>query len=269
MIEHSSNSSVITAPGYREFRGTRSSAGFIVFLILFGIGCVLTPLILGIWSGLFAYERFGPGSVIGWSSGWVFIFSVGLAILFLLVFIVVNRSLPIVKISKHGLWVKFFLLPNKYIKWTDISGISEKRYHYQLLGKTMFDRFSTKLYLSDGHQLTFNQKIQNFSALISYIKAAIYPEIYTIALEKLKNGKIVSCGAISFDCFCLKIEQGFIHKEISIPWENILSIGVNNGILSIEYRQRPGNNTKLINLPTDRIHNLEPMMRLLKEEITQ
>lgn len=270
MIENSSNRSLITAPEYREFRGSKSSAGFIVFLVLFGIGCVLTPLILGIWSGVFAYAQFGPSSVIGWSSGWIFIFSFGLIILFLLVFIVINRSLPIVKISNHGLWVKFFMLPNQYIKWTGITGISEKRHHYQLLGKTMFDRFSIKLYLTDGHHLTFNQKIQNFSALISSIKAAIYSDIYTSAREKLKNGESVSCGAISFDCYCLKIERGFfIRRKISIPWENILSIGINNGLLLIEYGQHSGVIKKSIKLPTDKIHNLEPMMRLLKEEITR
>ena len=267
---NSPNKSFIAVPEYREFRGSKSSAGFIVFLVLFGLGCVLTPLLLGIWSGLYAYAQFGPSSVIGWSSGWIIVFAVGLAILILLIFYVINRSLPIVKTSSHGLWVKFFLLPIKYIKWSEISGFSEKQYHYQFLGKTMLDRSSIKLYLSDGHQLSFNQRIQNFSTLISCVKTAIYPEIYTRAREKLRSGNSVCCGAISFCRSHLKIERGYlIRPEISMLWENILSIGINNGLLTIEYRKQPGNITKSIKIPTGRIHNLEPMMRLLKEEITQ
>jgi hypothetical protein len=252
----------------REYCPPKIRAAFLIFLAIFGVCFVLIPIFVGLWWSLYAYTNFGPSAILGWSLNWVLISLAGIAFLLSLVLFRINQSLPNLKLGKHGIRLKQFLRPVTYIKWREIAGISETMIQYSFLGRNIHDKTIIKLYLNNSKVIKLSKKISHLSELVISIKSVIYPRITKTNREKYKDHLSIYFGVISIQKESITIcRRVFFKQKKTIPFELIQSFDIDNGTLKIIYSPENHTQTRIISVPTSKILNLEPMMRLLNDEV--
>ena len=229
---------------------------------------MLIPIIVGLWRSLYAYTNFGPSAILGWSFNWVLISLAGIVFLLSLVLFRINQSLPILKLGRHGIRLKQFLRPVTYIKWREIAGISETIIQYNFLGRNLHDKTIIKIYLNNRKVIKLSNKISHLSELVIRIKSIIYPRITKTNREKYRDHLSIIFGVISIQQESLTISSRVLFKQQeTIPFELIRSFDIANGTLKILYSPENQNQTRTLSVPTSKIINLEPMMRLLNDEV--
>lgn len=252
----------------REYSPPKIGTAFSIFLVIFGICFVLIPISVGLWRSLYAYANFGPSAILSWSLNWVLISLAGIAFLLSLVLLRINQSLPKLKLGKHGIRLKQFLRPVTYIKWREIAGISETMIQYSFLGRSLHDKTIIKLYLNNSKVIKLNRKIFHLSELVINIKSVIYPMITKTNREKYRDQLSIFFGVISIQKESITISRRmFFKQKETIPFELIRSFDIDNGTLKILFSPENQTQTRIISVPTSKILNLEPMMRLLNDEV--
>ena len=229
---------------------------------------MLIPIIVGLWRSLYAYTNFGPSAILGWSFNWVLISLAGIVFLLSLVLFRINQSLPILKLGRHGIRLKQFLRPVTYIKWREIAGISETIIQYNFLGRNLHEKTIIKIFLNNRKVIKLSNKISHLSELVIRIKSIIYPRITKTNREKYRDHLSIFFGVISIQQESLTISSRVLFKQQeTIPFELIRSFDIANGTLKILYSPENQNQTRTLSVPTSKIINLEPMMRLLNDEV--
>jgi hypothetical protein len=252
----------------REYCPPKIGAAFLIFLVIFGVCFVLIPIIVGLWRSLYAYTNFGPSAILGWSLNWALISLAGIAFLLSLILFRIYHSLPNLKLGKHGIRIKQFLRPVTYIKWREITGISETMIQYNFLGRNLHDKTIIKLYLNKRKVIKLTKKVSHLSELVIRIKSIIYPRITKTNRDKYRDHLSIFFGAITIQKESITISRRvFFKQQETITFDLIRSFDIANGTLKIIYSPENQTQTRIISVPTSKILNLEPMMRLLNDEV--
>jgi hypothetical protein len=242
------------------------------FLLLSGSGLALALLLLGyaLHRLYFGYANYGPAAALSWSFPWFFAaLLAAIAWLFLSARALIHSSRRI-SIHSLGLVVYFFHL-SQVFPWEDISGISvdaaslpSKRYPHYI-------RYQSIITFSDGTFLRQqgsqngplrSADIQDLPALLSRLKAILYPRLLPRLSEQFQSGGWLDFGPLSIHTSGLRTGS----PQQTIPWSQVSRLTVQSGRLVVELTGVP--KPSRLAIPVSRIPNLELLFQLIRQGAT-
>jgi hypothetical protein len=179
-------------------------------------------------------------------------------------------AVPLVFLTARAVWfaqrevlvtpagIVVYGIGEKTFAWKNIEGIAVEDNRYHLLGITLRTRNRVRLYPTTGTPIRFDDRYKDLPGLTETIKRNLCPVILPTYRALLHEGQWIYFGLLRFNPTTLDTGKR------TIPWEEIESLRVHNGVLNIA--QRDG---RAVKIPTAKIPNVELLLQLVEELYTE
>jgi hypothetical protein len=226
-----------------------------LLLYLLALAVPLSFLGYGLWQVYLGYVQFGPAAMAAWGQPWFAAAALAALPLFVLTVRAVILARREVVVAEQGLLLHG--VAKKPLAWKNLHGIAVDEVRYHLLTLTLRTRRRVRLYPTTGSPLTLDDRFRDLAGLAETIKARLYPLLLPELRKQLQANQWVYFGPVRFTRTELHVGTH------TFPWEQVTSLRVHAGVLSIE---RPARSP--LRLPVAKIPNVELLLQLVEELYT-
>jgi len=248
---------------FSTFRGKKLDWKFYFTIVFSTLVFVLFPIGYGTWIAIINLKNHGVNAALSWSNPWLilallsFISIIGYAIYR------IWMSYPIITLYEGGVVIQKNFFRTIPIPWRNIEGIRESLKWDIFLGKVIKRRLFADLFYNQKSSIKLRDNIENLPELIYAIKHKIYPIINLKITKNLGQEKWIPFGSILMHNNGIKIKRRRVYQQDKyLPWENIKTVTINNGLITIIDR----NNNNHHQLSISKIINFELMWNLIAKE---
>ncbi|MFO8036169.1 MAG: DUF6585 family protein [Anaerolineales bacterium] len=228
------------------------------FFLLFIPLCLVALSLVGVgyWRAIYGYTNFGPATALFWGQPW-FLSAAFLTIAILLYALWrIHHAHTWVKVYVRGIIVHRPPSRKRTLRWEEIAGLSTSTTKRSFLGWKSGLRHTLTLHPTQGPSIQLNHRIKHLEDLIIILKKQVYPRLIKQLKEAFQANKDLHFGALSISKTYLS------YQEKDIPWTYIQGITAANGYLIIRLSPQ-----KHFEIPSEKIQNMELLVKLIKEEV--
>lgn len=217
---------------------------------------ILSLVGFGYWRAIYGYANYGPATALFWGQPW-FLSAACLTIPVLLYALRrIHRAHTWVEVYAKGIIVHRPPSRKKPLRWEEIAGISTSTTTNSFLGWKSRPQHELTIHPTQGPPLQLDYKIKHLEDLITILKKQVYPRLISQLKKTFHANKELHFGALSISKNCLS------YQEKEIPWNYIQGITAANGNLIIQLSPQ-----KHFEIPTEKVQNMELLIKLIKEEV--
>ncbi|NUM48194.1 MAG: hypothetical protein HUU38_26105 [Anaerolineales bacterium] len=223
------------------------------------LGALALPLVLlafGLWEVYLGYVQFGPAAMTAWGQPWFASAALAALPLFFLTVRAVLLARRAVLLVEKGLILQGF--SKKSLPWKNLQGLAVEDVRYHLLTLTLRTRRRLYLYPTTGRPIPLDDRFRDLPGLAETIKAHLYPLLLPELRKQLQANQWVYFGPVRFN------RATFDTGSQTLPWEQVTSLRVHGGFLTVERSTRAP-----LRLPTAKIPNVELLLQLVEELYTE
>jgi hypothetical protein len=232
--------------GWRHF--------FLLFIPLCGV--VLSLVGFGYWRAIYGYANYGPATALFWGQPWFLSATVLTTAILFYALRRIHRAHTWVKVYARGFIVHRPPSRKRTLHWSEIAGLSTSTTKKSFLGWKSGLRHKLTIHPTQGPSIQLNHKVNHLEDLITILKKQVYPRLMTQFKESFQADKALHFGALSIS------KTYLTYQEKDIPWTYIQGITAANGFLIIRLSPQ-----KQFEIPSEKIQNMELLVKLIKEEV--
>lgn len=228
-----------------------------VLLIFIPLCLVILSLVgYGYWRAIYGYTNYGPVASRAWGQPW-FTAATGLTLPLLLYALRrIHRAKTRVDVHTQGLTVH--RPPNRKtsLRWEDIGGLTTTSTKESFLGWKSNPRHKIVIHPKESPPIKLDRRINHLVDLATLLKKQVYPRVLPTYQESFRNGKRVHFGSLTLS------KDHLSYGEKDVPWSYVEGITAKDGDLIIQLSPQ-----KRLEIPANRIQNMELLVKFIKEEV--
>jgi hypothetical protein len=227
-------------------------------LIVFAILSSTLILLVTIWQYWLYGRYYGFFASDQWNRVWIYMAGIWILILIGFVFLQWKKQLPYIYLYQNEIRYRTGVFKKGTILKNQISGIIADHTQEQFLGIQWRNYHKVTIINNNGEKIKFDHRYKQISDFTFRLKNLIYPLLIPPLQEKFFFGETLKFGPVQVSKSKIKVSR----KEIS--WKDVVGIRLESGQLYISYNKEPSNQPKDINIPANKIPNLEILIQLMQ-----
>lgn len=236
----------------REHRLRRELAILYPALVIVGLSGTAIAAVWTAWRWLFAFNNYGSAAIWRWTTP-ALLTVLAFASLGILGLILTWRSRGLrINLHSSGMVYRQGRYEEK-ILWKQIQRIHTSAVSYGFSKYAWGAQTILRIYLNDGRQLRLTHALTDMSGLAEFIKSQVYPDLLEGYRQEYNQGDPLSFGPL------ILTTKGIQRKDQILQWEDLGSISLGRGILSLELIDG-----QRIRIPAHQVPNVEICTQLIE-----